>query len=135
MKLIKKLISVTMICVTLVSVTACGKTDRDEEAKKLGIETLSIFASSARISVAIILLSISFSHLTLSYDYCPADSRNNDNWVEYHSFNTMQLAMAIAMRMGYPETEVKGIAAAGLMHDIGKGKDDFDPEDDADFLN
>ena len=39
MKLIKKLISVTMICVTLVSVTACGKTDRDEEAKKLGIET------------------------------------------------------------------------------------------------
>ena len=50
------------------------------------------------------------------------DSRNNDNWVEYHSFNTMQLAMAIAMRMGYPETEVKGIAAAGLMHDIGKGK-------------
>ncbi len=28
-----------MICVTLVSVTACGKTDRDEEAKKLGIET------------------------------------------------------------------------------------------------
>ena len=30
MKIIKRLISVTMVCVMLISVTACGGTDRDE---------------------------------------------------------------------------------------------------------
>lgn len=39
MKIIKRLISVTMVCVMLISVTACGVTDRDEEARKLDIET------------------------------------------------------------------------------------------------
>lgn len=39
MKIIKRLISVTMVCVMLISVTACGGTDRDEEARKLDIET------------------------------------------------------------------------------------------------
>ena len=38
MKIIKRLISVTMVCVMLISVTACGGTDR-EEARKLDIET------------------------------------------------------------------------------------------------
>lgn len=39
MKIIKRLISVTMVCVMFISVTACGGTDRDEEARKLDIET------------------------------------------------------------------------------------------------
>lgn len=39
MKIIKRLISVTMVCVMFISVTACGRTDRDEEARKLDIET------------------------------------------------------------------------------------------------
>lgn len=39
MKIIKRLISVTMVCVMLISVTACSVTDRDEEARKLDIET------------------------------------------------------------------------------------------------
>lgn len=39
MKIIKRLISVIMVCVMLISVTACGVTDRDEEARKLDIET------------------------------------------------------------------------------------------------
>ena len=39
MKIIKRLISVTMVCVMLISATACGGTDRDEEARKLDIET------------------------------------------------------------------------------------------------
>lgn len=50
------------------------------------------------------------------------DGRTNDNWIEYHSFNTMQLAMSIAIRLGFTETEVKGIGIAGLMHDVGKAK-------------
>ena len=39
MKIIKRLISVTMVCVMLISVTAWGGTDRGEEARKLDIET------------------------------------------------------------------------------------------------
>lgn len=50
------------------------------------------------------------------------DNRTNENWLEYHSFNTMQIAMGIAIRLKYPETVVKGIAIGALMHDIGKSK-------------
>lgn len=50
------------------------------------------------------------------------DGRTNENWLEYHSFNTMQISMAIAIRLKYPEQVVKGIGLGGLMHDIGKAK-------------
>ncbi len=39
MKIIKKLISVAMVCVMFTSVAACGKTDKDKEARNLAIET------------------------------------------------------------------------------------------------
>lgn len=38
MKLIKKLISITMVCTMFISVTACGKTDKNREVKNLDIE-------------------------------------------------------------------------------------------------
>ena len=50
------------------------------------------------------------------------DGRTNDNWIEYHSFNTMQIAMAMAIRLGYPEKIVKELGIGALLHDIGKFK-------------
>lgn len=39
MKMIKKLISVAMVCVMFTSVAACGKADKDKDARNLAIET------------------------------------------------------------------------------------------------
>lgn len=50
------------------------------------------------------------------------DGRTNANWLEFHSFNTMQIAMAIALRLNYPAAVVKEIGIGALMHDIGKAK-------------
>lgn len=50
------------------------------------------------------------------------DNRNKDNWLEYHSFNTMLISMCIALRLGLTEKQCRAVALGGLFHDIGKMK-------------
>lgn len=47
------------------------------------------------------------------------DSRTTKNWLYYHVLNTCIIAAGIAYEIGLNDEEVKNIAFAGLMHDIG----------------
>lgn len=47
------------------------------------------------------------------------DSRTTKNWLYYHVFNTCVISAGIAYKIGLNDTEVRNIAFAGLMHDIG----------------
>ena len=50
------------------------------------------------------------------------DNRSKDNWLEYHSFNTMLISMCIGLRLGFTEKQCKALALGGLFHDLGKMK-------------
>ncbi|MCD4654722.1 PAS domain S-box protein [bacterium] len=43
-----------------------------------------------------------------------------DPYTASHQLRVAQLAVAISRKMGFPESTVKGIKAAGILHDIGK---------------
>ena len=54
------------------------------------------------------------------------DARNIKNWYLYHSFNCMQITLAILLqlkqRYSIPADTIKEVAFAALVHDLGKAK-------------
>jgi HD-GYP domain-containing protein (c-di-GMP phosphodiesterase class II) len=50
------------------------------------------------------------------------DTRNQKNWIEYHSLATMKYSLAVMMLMGFDADTCKDIALAALFHDLGKAK-------------
>ncbi len=47
------------------------------------------------------------------------DNRTNKNWLYYHVWNTCIISAGIAYEIGLNDEEIKNVAFAGLMHDIG----------------
>lgn len=47
------------------------------------------------------------------------DNRTSKNWLYYHVLNTCVISAGIAYEIGLNDTEIKNVAFAGLMHDIG----------------
>lgn len=48
------------------------------------------------------------------------DIKNHDDYTFCHSINVGIISLALAQKMGYPESEVQMIGLGGFLHDIGK---------------